>query len=169
MTTLDDQPEDLGQIDDLLTIRPRRMQLPEADIDITPMIDITFLLLVFFLVASAIASQTPVNLPEARYGDAVSADEAAVVTIAADGTGGAAIYKGDGINDNWRLTSSSLPAQEDELAEYMQSQFDSDSGKRHVLIKAAKEVRHRHVVRVSHAAGRVLTSGQLYVAVAEEE
>ena len=40
---IDASAEDLGVLDDELVIRTRRMRPPESDIDITPMIDITFL------------------------------------------------------------------------------------------------------------------------------
>lgn len=161
--------EDLGELDDLLVIRTRRMRPPPSDIDITPMIDITFLLLIFFLVAASIARQTPVELPTARYGDAIAAEQSAVITIAAAGTSGATIYKGDGIDDQWRLQATDLAAQEDELVKYIQAEFDRYPRKRHVMIKAASNVKHRHIARVSHAAGRSLRDGNLYVAVREED
>ena len=162
-------PKELGAIDDVLVIRARRMPAPDTGIDITPMIDITFLLLVFFLVAASIAKQASVDLPAARYGDAVATEESVVVTIAADGSDGAVIFKGDGINDQWRLESADPVAQEDELAAYIQAVLDDDSSKQNVMIKAGKSVKHRHVARVSHAAGRVLTGGRLYVAVLEAD
>ena len=165
----DENAEELGAINDVLVIRPRRMRAPESEMDITPMIDITFLLLIFFLVSSALSKQTPVELPEAQYGDAVAADESVIVTIDALPAGGAVIYKGDGVSDQWRLASEDLQSQEDELAAYLQAELDANPLKHHVLIKAARGVKHRHVVRVSHAAGRVLTGGQLFVAVAEED
>ena len=43
----------------------RRHVKDEGDLDITPMIDITFLLLIFFLVASTSEMQDAVKLPEA--------------------------------------------------------------------------------------------------------
>ena len=160
-------PEELGELDEELIIRPRRMAEQDTGIDITPMIDITFLLLVFFLVASTIARQTAVDLPEAQLGDAVATQQSVVVTIAPDGADGAIIFTGDGVNEAWRLTSTDPVTQEEELAAYIQSEFDNDALKRHVMIKAGKTVKHRHVARVSHAAGRVLTTGRLYVAVLE--
>ncbi len=45
-----------------------RRPLEDAEMDITPMIDITFLLLIFFLVASRLDEDAPVELPTARYG-----------------------------------------------------------------------------------------------------
>ena len=40
----------------------------KTELSITPMIDVTFLLLVFFLVCSKVATQDAVDLPPARYG-----------------------------------------------------------------------------------------------------
>ena len=168
--SIDDRAEELGALDDELVIRPRRSAMPDAEMDITPMIDITFLLLIFFLVSASLSKQAPVELPAAQYGDAVAADEAAIVTIDAAGvTGHAVIYKGDGINGDMRLAQVDLQAQEDALAEYLQAELDAHPRKRHVLIKAARHVKHRHVVRVSHAAGRVLTDRQLFIAVMEKD
>ena len=166
---IDAHAEDLGVLDDELCIRPRRMRPPESDIYITPIIDITFLLLIFFLVSAFLSKQAPVDLPQALYGDAVAQDESAIITIAAEGVDDSVIYKGDGVKEDWQLASADLVAQEQELAAYIQAQFDAHPHKRHVLIKADKQVKHRHVARVSHAAGRVLTDGRLFIAVTEED
>jgi hypothetical protein len=42
-------------------LHPRRQVQPEEELDITPMIDVTFLLLIFFLVASIPDAQTSVG------------------------------------------------------------------------------------------------------------
>ena len=68
----------------------------EVDMDITPMIDIVFLLLIFFLVCSTAASQMAVELPTARHGTGVS--ERNSVTITVEASGGdepATVYIGD--------------------------------------------------------------------------
>ena len=56
--------------------------------DITPMIDITFLLLIFFLVCSTMSQATSVKLPPARHGKGVDEKTAVIITI--DGEGGEA-------------------------------------------------------------------------------
>jgi biopolymer transport protein ExbD len=157
---------DLDQFDDLLVVRPRTLALPDTEIDITPMIDMVFLLLIFFLVTSRLAQQSSVELPAARYGGAISAKEAAIVTIAQDGDE-AAIFKGDSIDPAQRMAMGDPAAAEAELIAYLQSELRDGSAKRHVLIKAGKEVKHKHVARVSQAVGRVLGRGRLYVAVRE--
>ena len=76
----------------------KRRRIADAlELDITPMIDITFLLLIFFLVASTPDLQVAVELPPARHGLGVSARTATIVTIAKrGGPGGALVYLADG-------------------------------------------------------------------------
>ncbi len=82
--------------DDDRPIQLPKRPLQEADMDITPMIDITFLLLIFFLVASRMDADIQVSLPPARHGTAVATKNSVILTVA-QGTGGQArIYKGDG-------------------------------------------------------------------------
>ena len=51
---------------------PKRKRNPDdGELDITPMIDITFLLLAFFVVASKMDPQAAIELPKASYGVSV--------------------------------------------------------------------------------------------------
>ena len=68
----------------------RRRPLPETEMDITPMIDITFLLLIFFLVASKMDPNNAVALPKARYGTSV-VEKNSVVILVSKGTSDAAL------------------------------------------------------------------------------
>ena len=54
----------------------------EADLDITPMIDVTFLLLIFFMVTSTM-QQIQENLPMAEHGVGVESRDSLVVSILA--------------------------------------------------------------------------------------
>ena len=56
------------EINDVL---PRRKSDDETDLDITPMIDITFLLLAFFVMVSKMDPQLPVDLPPALNGQTI--------------------------------------------------------------------------------------------------
>ena len=51
----------------------------EVDLDITPMIDVVFLLLIFFMVTSTMAGTPDVEVPPARYG--VGVDKAGVLVV----------------------------------------------------------------------------------------
>jgi biopolymer transport protein ExbD len=54
----------------------------DADLDITPMIDVTFLLLIFFMVTSTM-QQSQENLPAAEHGVGVESRDSLVVSILA--------------------------------------------------------------------------------------
>jgi len=130
----------------------RRRLEQSADLDITPMIDVTFLLLIFFLVSSTTERSTTVELPPARYGKGVSDRNSVVLTISGSGESGPArVYLDDGI------TGTPLPddhdTQDARITQYVQEGFNE--GKPNVLVKADKEALHREVSRVVAAAGRV--------------
>jgi len=62
-------------------LRNRSRAGSEVNFDITPMIDVTFLLLIFFMVASTMQSTPDVNLPPAKNGTGVNASNATLVMI----------------------------------------------------------------------------------------
>ena len=64
------EPVDEIEEDEPMQMSNRRRD--DDEMDITPMIDITFLLLIFFLVAARLDEDTPVELPAARHGAAVA-------------------------------------------------------------------------------------------------
>lgn len=150
-----------------IAIKPRKFTRDEAEMDITPMIDITFLLLIFFLVASKMDAAGDVMLPKAEYGTVVAVDESVVITVAEGGADGRAlIYKGDTTDTAQQLQSPDLAEQEDEIIAYLEENLIGK--KRYVLIKAGRGVKHREVARVEEAAGRVEQVQSLFVAVLEE-
>ncbi len=130
----------------------RRPVKDSAEMDITPMIDITFLLLIFFLVCSTLSQQTAVELPPARHGSGVDEQSSVIVTVAPRGTGRPpAVYLGDGTSgtplDDDHDTQEQLIV--DEVEKGLQQ------GHPNVLIKAAMGVKHGEVSRVAAAAARV--------------
>ena len=73
----------------------RRTRTNDEELDITPMIDVTFLLLIFFMVASTMQGKADLPLPPAQSGVGVVADNSTVITLlAADGV--PSIKLGDG-------------------------------------------------------------------------
>ncbi len=127
----------------------RRPIADALELDITPMIDITFLLLIFFLVTSTPDLQVAVELPPARHGLGVSARTATIVTIAErGGRGPALVYLADG---KIGAPLSDDPAtQEREISETVEAALAE--GRIDVLIKAERGVAHRDVARVARAA-----------------
>jgi len=143
----------------------RRPVSDTAEMDITPMIDITFLLLIFFLVCSTASVQSAIELPPARHGTGVSDRTSVVLTVAErGGPGPALVYLADG------RKGKALPDDEDLRAEEIEQAVEQgvQEGKSTVLVKAEKGVKHGDVWRVETAVGRV-EGVKLYVAVLEVE
>ena len=142
----DDRPESL---------KPRR-QLEDTEMDITPMIDITFLLLIFFIVASKMDESANIPLPPATIGTPVLVKQSVILTVgpgADDAT--AAIFKGDGTEPKNQLDSSDITALENEIEAYVEEETGKDPSKNYVLIKGATGVRHKHISTTAKAAARV--------------
>ena len=146
-------------------VLPRRPVSDTAEMDITPMIDITFLLLIFFLVCSTASVQSAIELPPARHGTGVSDRTSVVLTVAErGGPGPALVYLADG------RKGKALPDDEDLRAAEIEQAVEQgvQEGKSTVLVKAEKGVKHGDVWRVETAVGRV-EGVKLYVAVLEVE
>lgn len=141
--------------------RPKALR-DDSEMDITPMIDITFLLLIFFLVSSRMTAEQTVDLPKARHGEVVPVKESAII-IMRRGTGELAeVLRTDGTS-----FSTDLELQNAEIAEYVSSEIES--GKRHIIIRAEGSVRHGEIGRVSRAISESLEEGDLInIAVMEQ-
>jgi biopolymer transport protein ExbD len=140
--------------------RPKR----EADeVDMTPMIDCVFLLLIFFLVGTIPDVKTAVELAPARYGTGADPHTSTIVTIADRGSPGPAlVYLADGkigapLPDDPKVQQAAVTAA---------VKKGSLEGKTSVLVKAERSVKHREVSRVATAAGAV-EGIRLYLAVFE--
>lgn len=149
-------PEDTGPLE----LAPRKRG-DDVEMDITPMIDITFLLLIFFLVAAKMDSQKAVGLPDARAGGAILADQAVTIIVEPAGSDSVLVSSGQGTT-----FSTDVETQEEEIATYIEEQLDS--GKQFVMLKAAKGIRHKEVSRVAQAIGKADVPS-LYLAVKQLE
>lgn len=130
---------------------PRRRASLDAEMDITPMIDVTFLLLIFFLVSSIADPSMAIDLPAAEFGDGVDSRSTAPVTLTAGSSPDApAVYKMEG-----RDESALLPPDEATQMAELEGYFSQalSEGKTAALILAEREVRYRHVARIARLAG----------------
>ena len=140
----------------------------EAEMDITPMIDVTFLLMIFFMVAAKIDPQAAVALPSAKHGDAIPEKNCVVIVIAEGPANTAQIYLGAGKDADTLLESSlSLEEQEKLIGEYIDKGLNDDE-KEAVLIKAESAVKARETNRVYKAVSAVMEEGSIHTAVHEE-
>lgn len=146
-------------------ILPRKREVVDAEMDITPMIDCVFLLLIFFIVCSTMDKQSPIDLAKARHGKGVSERESIIISVGAGGVDAAPVYLADDISGT-PLTGD-FDAQRDAIRAAVQQQ-KRDDGKQDVLIKADRNVAHRDVARVIKAASQV-EGISIHLAVIEED
>lgn len=147
---------------------PRRRLTEDSELDMTPMIDCVFLLLIFFTVTSRPDQATSVELPPARYGKGVSLQDSVIITVASrEGNRPAAVYLADG------TIGSPLPENPKEMeaavVEAVEKGFLRE-GKTSVLLKAARNVKHREVSAVAKAVGRAdVENVRLHIGVFETD
>ena len=156
-------PEDVPR--ERLPVRPSAVE--ESEMDITPMIDCTFLLLIFFIVCSKIDQKNPITMPTAKYGTAVAASDSVILTITKGDGINCNVYKGDGAEAANLISGADATVQEDEIVRYVEASMRSENPKHHVLIKAERLVKHREVARIAKAAARVSETQEFHIGVME--
>ncbi len=134
-------------------ISAREVTPVDDEIDFTPMVDIVFLLLIFFMVGTKISRSPKVDLPESFNGKNVVEKDFVVVALRKASEDSAEVSRMDGT-----LFSSDVDQQEAEIAEYVEKELTSE--KSQVLVKAAGDVRYGEVERVRQAIATVLQEGQ---------
>jgi biopolymer transport protein ExbD len=153
-------PSLFGGDDD--TLLPGRGSSVQAQFDITAMIDLVFMMNIFFLVTTVGAALAELDLPAARHAVAAELDASVVISV----TGGAGrqtlVYLGDGASGEALLGS-----EEQEQRIRAACEAGVSGGKATVLIKAEKSVPMREIVRLSNAAS--VEGAQLHLAVIEQE
>lgn len=121
----------------------KRRKEAAGELDITPMIDVTFLLLIFFMVTSTMSSQQQVDVPPARNG--VNVDQASAILIVIQSprvSGGEPIIILEG--EERRLA---------DIAGFIREQ--NATGKTNVVVRAGREVPHGFVRRVIQEANLI--------------
>ncbi len=137
----------------------RRRPRTEVSIELTPLIDVVFLLLIFFMVSTTFIRETQLdlNLPEATGDLQQLEDQNIVVTIAEDGTYAV---------NNQALVNNQLAT----LMRALQQQMGENDAPKQLIITADANATHQAVVRAMDAAGQVgLTSLSITTQAPEEE
>jgi biopolymer transport protein ExbD len=149
--------------DDLALSRRKR---DEEEMDITPMIDITFLLLIFFVVCSKMDPTQTGMIPDADNGVAVSAKDSAVIFIEPAGKDKVKVTRLDGTE-----FSTDEDTQSSEIIEYISTELEKsiNRNKNQVMIMGAAEVKVAEVTRVQKIIGDAFEDIEsTYIAVKEE-
>lgn len=157
MTMTDDEDEDDFAL-------PRRKR-DEDEMDITPMIDITFLLLIFFVVASKMDPTQTGVIPEAANGLAVSAKDSAVIFINPGSGDSVILSRMDGSE-----FSRDEATQAGEIIEYITSELEKSisQNKNQVMLMGDAEIKVGEVTRVQKIIGDAFEDiNSTYIAVKE--
>lgn len=158
-------PDDMPIDDSPLSLKSKR-RLDDTEMDITPMIDIVFLLLIFFLVASKMDESASVRLPPARYGKAIAEDNSIVVLVRKGSGDQVIVSRRDG-----RAFSADLAQQEEEIGKYVDAGMTGsppfDRPLQEIIVKAERDVKEGVVNRVAQAIGKVAETPVLNYAVLE--
>jgi len=149
--------------DDLLL--PRR-KADDEEMDITPMIDITFLLLIFFVVCSKMDPTQTGMIPDADNGVAVSAKDSAVIFIEPAGKDKVKVMRLDKTE-----FSTDEAIQSSEIVEYVSKELEKsiNRNKNQVMIMGAAEVKVAEVTRIQRIIGDAFQDIEsTYIAVKED-
>jgi len=126
--------------------KPKKGRRLSTDVEITPLLDVMFLLVIFFMVASSFHEETrvlEVALPRADNPKVITIDEAVLnVTVTREGR----IF----LNDD----EIEPPNLRRELRERVR-----ETGFRNMIIRGDSDAPYRHIVAVIDAANAVETEG----------
>ncbi len=127
---------------------PKTKKRQSTVVDMTAMIDLVFMMNIFFMVTSLVTAMAEMDLPNAQHVAAVDPDDSLVLMILSDGKGGSKVYLGED-------AETPLPeaGQEERIAAAV-----ADSvrlGRTNLLFKGDKSLTMSDIGRVGAAAGSV--------------
>jgi biopolymer transport protein TolR len=134
-----------------------RRSTEDDEPDITPMIDMTFLLLIFFMVTSTMKPEGALKIPAAKSGLGVASEDSCIISVFDDdGTPG--VYLSDMERKNGPIPPEQVTA------------YVNDRKKRNVIIKADKKVPSGFVEEVARRAAEAdVEDLAFYVAVQDRK
>ncbi len=144
-----DQEEDLTPAVQM----PKRPPMDD-EMDITPMIDMTFLLLIFFILTSKMTAEPTYPLPRAKSGNSVAVKNCVVIVVRRGSGDAAVVSRADGT-----VFSDDPEQQSAEIGEYIQLGLNSQ--KSEVLVRAEGAVRNGEISRIKEIISEALEEGQL--------
>jgi biopolymer transport protein ExbD len=130
----------------------------EAEMDMTPMIDVTFQLLIFFMLTNSLANPAPIAVPEAVYGRGI--DAAGRQTIIVDEQG--RYYVGDAVSPE------NAAASLDALVREVAGNAAASDHALEVIISAHKAARYIKVRELVERLGAVSNLGKVMLGVEEK-
>ena len=135
-------------------LRLRGENSSEDDMDLTPMVDVTFLLLIFFMITAAFALQKSIEVPP------VQDDEAAPTQTVDDLEKDSIVIRIDGDNVFWIGApkwpeEQRAPSVQEMLVKLRDARGDASDGPAKMLVQANGDSRHEYVVAALDAGSGV--------------
>ncbi|MCA9230535.1 MAG: biopolymer transporter ExbD [Planctomycetales bacterium] len=125
----------------------------EDELDLTPMVDVTFLLLIFFMITAAFALQKSIEVPPVG-------DEVAAAQTVEDLEQDSVVIRIDGDNVYWIgapvwEAEQKVLSKQDLLVKLREARGGGDSGTARLLVQANGDSRHEYVVAALDAGSGV--------------
>lgn len=134
-----------------MKIEPRHLE-DDIEVDMSPMIDMVFLLLIFFIVASQIIDEkVPIEIPKAAY-----------AKVPEDTTGRLVLS----VNKEDEIFIGLLPRTLEELKEQLAIELEADPNLR-ILIRSGGQVKYKTNEKIMMACAEVGASDLIYSAFEE--
>ena len=142
---------------------PRKARQEPPEFDITAMVDLVFMMNIYFLVTFVTVALSEVDLPSANRVEALDSDDAVIVTVLGSLDGKTTtLYLADGEKGEPIKDSDE---QQRQLRAHVEA--GASAGKTDVLLKAEKRVRLGDLFRMASAAA--VEGLKLHVAVHEKD
>ena len=134
----------------------RKRRMPEGDLDITPMIDVTFLLLIFFMVSSTMQATPDLDLPVAHHGSGINQAQQVIVSVL-EQEGEIVFLAGD----------SPGPAESlERITQYVSEELER--GKTGILLKASGQIPSGTIKQITQQL-QTLGDVQFYYGVSQQD
>jgi biopolymer transport protein TolR len=153
-----------NEADAVSFLRPRKRA--DDDIDMTPMIDCVFLLLIFFITTFQADPAKGVPLPIAKFGNPILGVDSVFISVAAGEGNTPRVYLGDQMEPSLLARSTNQIDQEQEIIDYVKRGIDA--GKRQVIVKGDGALTAGQVDLIYKAVGKALEGQTLHIAVTSE-
>lgn len=140
------------------TVKRARRRADEAEMDMTPMIDVTFQLLIFFMLTNHLANPAPTLVPEAAHGRGVDAAGRQAIVIDEQGN----YYAGDTIKPEALVPSL------DSLLDEVRLNARAAEKPLDVIVSAHKRVKYARLRALVERLGSVSNLGKVLIGVEEK-
>ena len=159
---------------DAMELPKRKRNADDGELDVTPMIDVTFLLLAFFVVVSKMDPQANVPLPMASIGVSLSEKECVTIIMTVDETGQKPnIFLGNKMKKEELVPLGDEDEQIEFIGEYVERELTDNPSKNAVLIKAAGNCKTGMVEMVKRGVAKstlaTAEDRKVYVGIEEEQ